>query len=185
MKLTKYNQLKHGMRVKCEIEEIKIENARLSIGSDGKVFICQNKMGFETAINRLGYKYDWWLTNKNENIEDWNKLVTNLRSVAKRGRPKKNPMTATEKIVNHAAKNANQYKMTDYHKKLRKIISEPTSDEVKKKLIRLKIEDKFDRGNVVIALANNGYKVWIEKKKLYGSIQDTIYYVCFEAKEEK
>ena len=89
MKLTKYSQLKHGMRVKCEINGVKIEDAKLSIDQYGCVYICQNKEDDADTTNMLGYKYSWFLGFGDRNIEHWSRVVTNLRTVAKRGRPKK------------------------------------------------------------------------------------------------
>ena len=47
-------------------------------------------------------------------------------------------------------------------------------------IIKLKIQDYNNRNNMVIALANAGYKVWVEKETYLAS--DT-YYVCFEYPE--
>lgn len=51
--------------------------------------------------------------------------------------------------------------------------------------IKLKINDYTDRQNVIIALANSGYKVWVEEKELYdkyGYDNGTDYFVCIEDK---
>jgi len=47
-------------------------------------------------------------------------------------------------------------------------------------IIKLKIQDYNNRNNMVIALANAGYKVWVDKETYLAS--DT-YYVCFEYPE--
>jgi hypothetical protein len=84
MKLTKYNQLTHNMKVTCTIGGIKIDDAKLSIDRrTGKVFICQDyKDGAETK-NKLGYKYSWFLTHRGENVDRWDACVKNLESVEK------------------------------------------------------------------------------------------------------
>ena len=46
-----------------------------------------------------------------------------------------------------------------------------------KKEIRLKIKAQADREAIVIALANNGYKVWVEKEE---KTSETTYIVVFE-----
>jgi len=85
MKLTKYSQLKHGMRVKCEINGTKIDDARLSIDDYGKVFICQNLKDGQSVDNRLGYRYSWKFSFKNENIANWISGITNLESIEDSG----------------------------------------------------------------------------------------------------
>jgi hypothetical protein len=84
MKLTKYNQLTHNMKVTCTINGIKIDDAKLSIDRrTGKVFICQDyKRGYNTE-NKLGYKFSWFLAGRNENIDKWDKNIKNLESVEK------------------------------------------------------------------------------------------------------
>ena len=49
--------------------------------------------------------------------------------------------------------------------------------------IKLKINDYTDRQNAIVALANSGYKVWVEEKELrdkYGYSNGTNYFVCIE-----
>jgi len=41
--------------------------------------------------------------------------------------------------------------------------------------IKLKIEYQLDKDRIVMSLANNGYKVWVEEND-----DDNSYYVCFE-----
>ena len=47
-----------------------------------------------------------------------------------------------------------------------------------KPIIRVKINRYDDRSNMVIAIAGEGNKVWIEEKELFPSGKD--YYVCFD-----
>ncbi len=65
---------KHNQKVTCEINGIKITDARISINEDGTPFICQNKIDGATTDNLLGYKYSWEL---NKDFTD--SLVTNLK----------------------------------------------------------------------------------------------------------
>jgi hypothetical protein len=81
MKLTKYNQLTHNMKVTCTINGIKIDDAKLSIDDDGEVFICQDYKDGCNTENKLGYKFSWYLANKNDNIDNWCPIVENLESV--------------------------------------------------------------------------------------------------------
>ena len=64
MKLTKYSQPKHGMKVTCKIRGKKIEDAKISIDSIGNVYICQNVCGLirRSYVDQLGYSYSWHLT---------------------------------------------------------------------------------------------------------------------------
>jgi hypothetical protein len=49
---------------------------------------------------------------------------------------------------------------------------------MKKKIVKINIPAFTDREKIAAALAENGYKVWIEKTKK--SISTTEYFVCFE-----
>ena len=80
MKLTKYKDLKHGMYVTCEIGGKKIEDARLSIDEDGRVYICQNEMSGSKGDELFGYKYSWFMAYKGGYYEDWSD-VKNIHSV--------------------------------------------------------------------------------------------------------
>lgn len=52
-------KLKHGQKVKCNIDSSKIDDAKVSIDSNGEIFICQNIKDGCDADNKLGYKYSW------------------------------------------------------------------------------------------------------------------------------
>lgn len=54
---------KHGQKVKCEIEGVKVNDARISIDRDGDIYICQNERNGAGAEDKLGYKYSWWIKN--------------------------------------------------------------------------------------------------------------------------
>ncbi len=69
---------KHGDKVTCEINVIKITDARISIDKDGMTFICQNEREGLDAEDKLGYKYSWKL---NEDFTNPN--VTNLKLAPK------------------------------------------------------------------------------------------------------
>jgi hypothetical protein len=82
MKLTNYSQLKHGMRVRCYISGLKIDDARLSINPDGNVYICQNQILNATyTVDTFGYMHAYWLCHKNAGWRIWHILVTNLESI--------------------------------------------------------------------------------------------------------
>lgn len=53
---------------------------------------------------------------------------------------------------------------------------------MKKKIIKVLINPYDDREKMISALAQNGYKVWVEEKKIHW---DTNYYVVFEQEESK
>ena len=57
--ITDPSQLRHGMRVQCEIMGEKIKDAKISIDSNGYVFICQNVKDGTYTENKLGYKESW------------------------------------------------------------------------------------------------------------------------------
>lgn len=49
----------HGMRVTCKIKGEEIKDAKISIGSLGRIYICQNIKNGTDTIDKLGYKYSW------------------------------------------------------------------------------------------------------------------------------
>lgn len=71
-------KFKHGDRVKCTIEGVDIDDAKISIDKDGTPFICQNKKDGWNAEDKLGYEYSWALSEEFNNSN-----VTNLRSAKK------------------------------------------------------------------------------------------------------
>ncbi len=53
------NDLKHGMKVTCKLKGIVIDDAKISIDSEGAIFICQNEKSGSGTNNKLGYDYSW------------------------------------------------------------------------------------------------------------------------------
>jgi hypothetical protein len=49
-------------------------------------------------------------------------------------------------------------------------------------IIKLKINYHTDRQNMVTALANSGYKVWVHETENKSLISGTDYFVCFESR---
>ena len=83
-KLTKYEELKHGMRVRCKIQGEQVYDCKLSIDRNGDVFVCQNKMDCnDFTEDQIGYKYASCIAFKNENLEAWFTGLTDLESVEK------------------------------------------------------------------------------------------------------
>ena len=68
------------MYVTCEIGGKKIEDARLSIDEDGRVYICQNEMSGSKGDELFGYTYSWFFAYKGGYYEDWSD-VKNIHSV--------------------------------------------------------------------------------------------------------
>lgn len=67
MKITKYNQLKHGMKVKVtcisgEHGEVPVVG-KISINESGRVFVCHDdeRADGREADDKLGYKYSWYV----------------------------------------------------------------------------------------------------------------------------
>lgn len=83
MKLTKYEQLKDGMRVKCTIDGTDIDDAKLSVGRYGRVYICQNEKDGLYAKDTKGYKYSWFLASPYGGLEDWDEDVSDLHTAGK------------------------------------------------------------------------------------------------------
>lgn len=50
---------KHGQRVKCKIQGMQIDDARISVDESGKPFICQNRKEGTRTDDKLGYLYSW------------------------------------------------------------------------------------------------------------------------------
>lgn len=83
MELTKYSQLRHGMKVWCEIHGTEIKDVKISIDEGGAAYVCQNVVPGVNAQNKLGYKYSWVFADKDEDIEEWECGVKNLRTAEK------------------------------------------------------------------------------------------------------
>lgn len=81
MKLTKYSQLRHGMKVTCKINGKKITDAKLSMDKNGSYYVCQNESFGIRAEDMLGYGKSWLLAYKGEDAELWHPSVTDLESV--------------------------------------------------------------------------------------------------------
>lgn len=67
MKITEYNQLKHGMKVKVtcisgEHGEVPVVG-KISINESGRVFVCHDdeRADGREADDKLGYKYSWYV----------------------------------------------------------------------------------------------------------------------------
>lgn len=73
-----YNKFKHGQRLTCEIRGKKIDDAKISIDSDGTAHICQNIANGITAENNLGYRMGWTI-NRGEYYKDGDNGITNLQ----------------------------------------------------------------------------------------------------------
>lgn len=62
--VTSMEQLRDGARVRCKIEGVQIDDARLSLDQDGW-YVCQNaRRGCECA-DRKGYDFSWWFSLEN------------------------------------------------------------------------------------------------------------------------
>ena len=59
MKITEKKQLKHGMKITCKINGDIINNARISIDKDKKIYICQNERQGDYTNNKFGFAYSW------------------------------------------------------------------------------------------------------------------------------
>ena len=71
--------LKHGMKVTCEICGEKIIDAKISVDVDGKLFICQNKWDGGGVGDKLGYDYSWFIGGNADKLSY--PEVTNLKPV--------------------------------------------------------------------------------------------------------
>lgn len=64
-------KLYHGQRVSCEIEGVKIDDARISINptdSGEGFYLCQNFKDGESCPEKFGYAYSWFFALANVNI---------------------------------------------------------------------------------------------------------------------
>ena len=78
MKTIPYEKFKHGQRVTCEIMGVKIDDAKISIDSDGTAYICQNIQNGIAAEDKLGYRMGWTI-NRREYYKDGDNNITNLQ----------------------------------------------------------------------------------------------------------
>ena len=59
MKNAEKKLLKHGMKVTCQINGLKITSAKVSISNCGNIHICQDEKDGDGVKERFGYKYSW------------------------------------------------------------------------------------------------------------------------------
>lgn len=92
--ITSPDQLKHGMRVTCEIREGDksnwkvVKDAMISIDSDGSIFVCQNVSSGMDADVMFGYRFSRWIVNRSGEFSGaYPDDVRNLRAVC--SKPKK------------------------------------------------------------------------------------------------
>ena len=50
--------------------------------------------------------------------------------------------------------------------------------------LKLNVQYYVDREKMVLALANSGYKVWVEEEKIPHAISGTNFFVCFNLKDK-
>ena len=50
--------------------------------------------------------------------------------------------------------------------------------------LKLRIQPYHDREMLVMSLANNGYKVWVEEEKIPHTVSSN-YFVCFNLKDKE
>jgi signal peptidase I len=53
-------KFEHGQMVRAVIDGTKIDDARISIDKDGRMFLCQNVKDGAYADDKLGYQYSWF-----------------------------------------------------------------------------------------------------------------------------
>jgi hypothetical protein len=80
MKTIPYNKFKHDQRVTCEINGVKIDDAKISIDNDGMIYICQNYVDGGTTINKLGYKFTYY-TSISEESDDLDDRVYRIKNI--------------------------------------------------------------------------------------------------------
>jgi len=73
--IVRKSQLRHGMKVKCVIGGTVINDAKISINDNGKIYICQNLAAGDHANDKMGYQYSWTIMRADE--PGW-EGVTNL-----------------------------------------------------------------------------------------------------------
>jgi hypothetical protein len=70
---------KTGDRVTCKINGIEITDAKISVDTDGDLYICQNVQNGIDAQDKLGYKYSWFFYFLEDGITDND--ITELKKV--------------------------------------------------------------------------------------------------------
>lgn len=66
--------------VTCVIDGTYVSDARISIGQDNYIFICQNLKDGRDASDKLGYKYSW-VVGENGDFVNGTNNVTDLRVI--------------------------------------------------------------------------------------------------------
>jgi len=73
MQTIPYSEFRHGRKVKCKINGVQIDDAKISVDSIGDVYICHNDEHKDTegflVENRIGYKSLWLVLNKDQNSD--------------------------------------------------------------------------------------------------------------------
>jgi hypothetical protein len=73
----------HGKSVTCEIEGEYIDDAKISVQENGRVYICQNEKKGENTDDKLGHEYSWGISYKGVGYEENNRYCTKITLVTK------------------------------------------------------------------------------------------------------
>jgi hypothetical protein len=63
MQTIPYSKFRHGRKLKCKIKGVQIDDAKVSVDSRGRVYICSNEGNADEyhTNNKLGYRHSWLL----------------------------------------------------------------------------------------------------------------------------
>lgn len=80
MKKIPYSKFKHGQRVTYVKNNVKINDAKISINKNGMIYLCNNKnVGLIDADDKLGYNYSYSFLCYNENYNSEGSTIKNLK----------------------------------------------------------------------------------------------------------
>jgi len=70
MQTIPYSKFRHGRKLKCKIKGVQIDDAKISVDSDGYIYICSNEGNADgcDADNKLGYRYSWKIFNEDRRL---------------------------------------------------------------------------------------------------------------------
>lgn len=162
----------HGKRVTCKINGEKITDAKLSVGDDGGLFVCQNINDGAYCEEKFGYKYSWIIGYKKQ-LEEAKKLsdlnnygVTDLKFVETRERKPKEIIENKGFLKACDADEKAIYSAEKYTCFSKKELERRDKQQITLTTPHLELTQD-NKEQVILILLEEGYKVWEKEGLLY------------------